>query len=103
MSVIAWSLLTLWIASAMDEDDVSASQKYGGKSFEAGSGKINFTAGLAYTWHDIDSKRNLIHVRPSTAVHPHKDVAVSLTGVAYWRQSTGDGIYALPGSLVRSP
>ncbi|EHK62998.1 autotransporter outer membrane beta-barrel domain-containing protein [Achromobacter arsenitoxydans] len=32
---------------------------YGGKSFEAGSGKINFTAGLAYTWHDIDSKRNI--------------------------------------------
>ena len=46
--------------------------------------------------------RNLIHVRPSTAVHPHKDVAISLTGVAYWRQSTGDGIYALPGLLVRS-
>lgn len=46
--------------------------------------------------------RNLIHVRPSGAVHPHKDVAVSLTGVAYWRQSTGDGIYALPGLLVRS-
>ena len=32
---------------------------YGGKSFEAGSGKINFTAGLAYTWHDINSKRNI--------------------------------------------
>ncbi|WP_082578752.1 autotransporter domain-containing protein [Achromobacter sp. Root565] len=32
---------------------------YGGKSFEVGSGKINFTAGLAYTWHDIDSKRNI--------------------------------------------
>ncbi|MEK7455174.1 MAG: alginate export family protein [Pseudomonadota bacterium] len=46
--------------------------------------------------------RNLIHVRPSITVHPHKDVAVSLTGVAYWRQSTQDGVYSVPGFLVRS-
>lgn len=46
--------------------------------------------------------RNLIHVRPSATVYPHKDVAVSLTGVAYWRESTRDGIYAIPGFLVRS-
>ncbi|MGR4867092.1 alginate export family protein [Caulobacter sp. LARHSG274] len=46
--------------------------------------------------------RNLIHLRPSTTVHPHKDVAISLTGVAYWRESTHDGIYAIPGLLVRS-
>ncbi len=46
--------------------------------------------------------RNLIHLRPSTTIHPHKDVALSLTGVAYWRESTQDGIYAIPGLLVRS-
>ncbi|MFD4837146.1 autotransporter domain-containing protein [Achromobacter sp. NPDC058515] len=32
---------------------------YGGKGFQAGQGKINVTAGLAYTWHDISSKRNI--------------------------------------------
>lgn len=46
--------------------------------------------------------RNLIHVRPSITVYPHENVAVSLTGVAYWRQSTNDGIYSIPGFLVRS-
>jgi hypothetical protein len=46
--------------------------------------------------------RNLIHVRPSTTVHPLDHVAVSLTGVAYWRQSLNDGIYNIPGFLVRS-
>ena len=45
--------------------------------------------------------RNLIHLRPSATIHPHKDLAVSLTGVAYWRESTRDGIYAIPGFLVR--
>ena len=46
--------------------------------------------------------RNLMHLRPSITVHPHKDVAMSLTGVAYWRESIHDGIYAIPGLLVRS-
>ncbi|MCY1170441.1 Alginate export [compost metagenome] len=46
--------------------------------------------------------RNLIHVRPSTTVHPSRNVALSLTGVAYWRESTQDGIYNIPGFLVRS-
>ncbi|WP_084717624.1 alginate export family protein [Sphingomonas sanxanigenens] len=46
--------------------------------------------------------RNLIHLRPSTAIHPHKTLALSLTGVAYWRQSLGDGIYAISGLLARS-
>jgi hypothetical protein len=46
--------------------------------------------------------RNLIHLRPSTTVHPMANVALSLTGVAYWRESRGDGIYNIPGFLVRS-
>lgn len=46
--------------------------------------------------------RNLIHLRPTVSIHPHKDIAVSLTGVAYWRESRNDGIYSLPGLLVRS-
>ncbi|HEV7327701.1 MAG TPA: alginate export family protein [Bosea sp. (in: a-proteobacteria)] len=46
--------------------------------------------------------RNLIHVRPSITIHPRKDVELSLSGSAYWRQSTGDGIYAISGALVRS-
>ncbi|UGV26818.1 hypothetical protein E0H22_14685 [Rhodopseudomonas boonkerdii] len=46
--------------------------------------------------------RNLIQVRPSISVHPRRDVAVSLTGGAFWRQSAADGIYGVPGNLVRS-
>lgn len=46
--------------------------------------------------------RNLIHVRPSAAIHPRSNVQVSLTGAAFWRQSTGDGVYAISGALLRS-
>jgi hypothetical protein len=46
--------------------------------------------------------RNLIHVRPSAAIHPRGDMQVSLTAAAFWRQSTGDGVYAIPGILLRS-
>lgn len=46
--------------------------------------------------------RNLIHVRPSAAIYPRDDVQVSLTAAAFWRQSKGDGIYNVPGILLRS-
>jgi hypothetical protein len=46
--------------------------------------------------------RNLIQIRPSLTIHPRKDVELSLSGSAYWRQSTDDGIYAISGALVRS-
>lgn len=46
--------------------------------------------------------RNLIHVHPSVTIHPRRDVAFSLSGVAYWRESIRDGIYAIPGLLARS-
>ncbi len=46
--------------------------------------------------------RNLIHIRPSVTIHPDKDVELSLSGSAYWRQSADDGIYAISGALVRS-
>lgn len=31
---------------------------FAGKSFEAGVGRLNFLLGTAYTWHDIDTRRN---------------------------------------------
>ncbi|MFC3692483.1 alginate export family protein [Chenggangzhangella methanolivorans] len=46
--------------------------------------------------------RNLIHLQPSVTVHPHTQVAASLRGAAYWRQNVNDGVYAIPGTLVRS-
>ncbi|WP_454692526.1 autotransporter domain-containing protein [Achromobacter aloeverae] len=32
---------------------------YGGKAFDAGPGKLNLTLGASYTWHDIDTKRDV--------------------------------------------
>lgn len=32
---------------------------YGGKSFDMGPGSLNFLAGGAYTWHDLDTKRQI--------------------------------------------
>lgn len=44
-------------ASKSDVDSYSATI-YGGKAFQAGPGKINLSLGAAYTWHDIETKRN---------------------------------------------
>jgi hypothetical protein len=46
--------------------------------------------------------RNLIRVRPGVTIEPYKDIAVTLTGAAYWRQSPADGVYGVAGNVVRS-
>ncbi|WP_176456934.1 autotransporter domain-containing protein [Bordetella genomosp. 5] len=43
-------------ASQADVSSYSAAL-YGGKSFEAGRGRLNVMAGAAYTWHDISTER----------------------------------------------
>ncbi len=61
-----------------------------------------FPRGKYFASQSPIGQRNLIHLRPSITIRPHKDVELSLSGTAYWRQSTGDGIYAISGALVRS-
>lgn len=46
--------------------------------------------------------RNLVHLQPSVTLRPHANLDVTVMGAAYWRQSTRDGIYSIPGILVRS-
>jgi hypothetical protein len=46
--------------------------------------------------------RNLIRIHPSITIRPFENLAVSLSTAAYWRESTNDGIYAIPGNIVRS-
>lgn len=46
--------------------------------------------------------RNLIRAQPSVTIEPYKDVVVTLTGAAYWRQSLADGVYGVAGNVVRS-
>ncbi len=45
-------------SSRSDVDSYTASV-FGGRNFAAGPGAIRFMAGAAYTWHDIDTKRNV--------------------------------------------
>lgn len=46
--------------------------------------------------------RNLKHLQSSLVVHPGGDTAIGLSMASFWRESTADGIYAIPGSVVRS-
>lgn len=46
------------VSSRTNVDSYTASL-FGGRNFDAGSGHIRFMAGAAYTWHDIDTKRNV--------------------------------------------
>lgn len=46
------------VSSRTNVDSYTASL-FGGRNFDAGPGHIRFMAGAAYTWHDIDTKRNV--------------------------------------------
>ncbi|SLJ99393.1 Alginate export [Novosphingobium mathurense] len=45
---------------------------------------------------------NLVNVHPSLGLRLSPKVSASLAGAAYWRYSTADGIYDIPGNLVRA-
>jgi len=45
-------------ASRTDVDSYTAAL-FGGRNFQAGPGHFRFMAGAAYTWHDIDAKRDV--------------------------------------------
>ena len=46
---------------------------------------------------------NIINVHPSVGLDLGHGMALDLAAVAYWRASRGDGLYDLPGQLIRAP
>jgi outer membrane autotransporter protein len=50
--------IDLHARSSSNQVDSYTAALYGGKAFDAGPGKINFSLGAAYTWHDLDIKRD---------------------------------------------
>jgi hypothetical protein len=46
---------------------------------------------------------NIINVNPQVAVSLRSDLSASVAGMAYWRYSRGDGVYDVPGNLIRAP
>ncbi|MFY8194991.1 MAG: alginate export family protein [Novosphingobium sp.] len=45
--------------------------------------------------------RNIVNLHPSIDIAPSASVNVELSVAAFWRASTGDGIYDVPGQLIR--
>lgn len=45
---------------------------------------------------------NLVNLQPAATFDLGHGVSVGLAGAAYWRQSLGDGIYDIPGNLLRA-
>jgi|HubBroStandDraft_6_1064221.scaffolds.fasta_scaffold13002_2 hypothetical protein len=76
-----------------------------GFQFDAASGNSNprdnvlqtfnplFPNGYYFTLAGYTGYTNLIHVKPSVAVHPTKQLTLTLAGAAQWRQTTADAVY----------
>lgn len=46
--------------------------------------------------------RNIVNVHPSIDLDLGSGIGVQLAAAAFWRQSRGDGIYDIPGGLIRA-
>ncbi|KQM13410.1 hypothetical protein ASE49_13180 [Novosphingobium sp. Leaf2] len=46
---------------------------------------------------------NIINVNPRVAMALSPKVSASLAGMAYWRYARSDGVYDIPGNLIRAP
>lgn len=46
--------------------------------------------------------RNIINVHPSIDVNLGHNVTLELSGAVFWRETAGDGIYDVPGQLIRA-
>lgn len=45
---------------------------------------------------------NIINLHPAIEMELGHGVNLGLVGIAYWRESRGDGIYSVSGSLIRA-
>lgn len=46
---------------------------------------------------------NIVSVNPSLSVGLAPDVTLGVATMAYWRYARGDGVYDIPGNLIRGP
>ena len=46
---------------------------------------------------------NIINVNPRVAITMAPGVSASVSGMAYWRYARADGVYDVPGNLLRAP
>jgi hypothetical protein len=46
---------------------------------------------------------NIVSLNPRVSATLAKDVSASLAAMAYWRYSRADGVYDIPGNLIRAP
>lgn len=46
---------------------------------------------------------NIVSVNPRFSGNLGRGVSASIAAMAYWRYATGDGVYDIPGNLIRAP
>ena len=61
-----------------------------------------FPRGSYFGENQLIGPVNHIDLHPSIDLHPHPTLAVSAGWTFFWRQSLRDGLYDVPGNLVRS-
>ncbi|CCA90759.1 alginate export family protein [Novosphingobium sp. PP1Y] len=75
---------------------------------EAGDGRVEtfnalFPKGKYFGELSPIGPTNIISVNPRVSAELGEGVSASLAGMGYWRYARADGVYDIPGNLVRAP
>lgn len=46
---------------------------------------------------------NIVNLHPGVTLSLRDDLSLGIAGMAYWRYSRGDGVYDIPGNVIRAP
>ena len=71
-----------------------------------GDGRLNtfnamFPSGAYFSEADLLGPADVVVARPSLALHPAERFTLTPDVAAFWRQSPRDGVYGVPGNLLR--
>lgn len=75
---------------------------------KAGDGKLGtfnamFPKGKYFGELSPIGPTNIVNLHPSFSMSLSDTISLGVAGMAYWRYSRGDGIYDVPGNLIRGP
>ncbi len=110
-TISAWTLgseVGHTIAGAPLEPDVTLRFNIISGDRRAGDGRLGtfnalFPRGKYFGELSPVGPTNIVSLNPSVAFALSDDVSASVAGMAYWRYSRSDGVYDVPGNLIRAP
>jgi hypothetical protein len=97
----AFTLAPLKPNATMRFNVISGDRHAGGRTL--GTFNAQFPKGKYFGELSPIGPTNIINLHPSVSLSLRDNLSLGIAGMSYWRYTKGDGIYDIPGNLIRGP